>query len=153
MVFSKLVTRSIWPACGSCFSSSVSQEVIAPSLLQSWSVITWLLSMQVLFSTTRRALQVHLHLDFWEWSSWDLLISIGICCPWECVLLALLSFQGFLLAQFMCIPILMKQSTSSDCIHLDPILQIFFAVGVVLTMTWVRTYLYDQANLFSVLSG
>lgn len=105
MAFSKLVTRIIWPACSTCLSDLVSQKVLVPSLLQSWFIITWLPSMQVFFSNARRAPQDHLYLDFWEWSTWDLQISIGICCSWECLSSALLFFfLCFLLAQFMCSP-------------------------------------------------
>lgn len=57
MVFGKLVTVVTWPACGSWFSESVSQGVLAPSVLQSWSIIIWLPpSKQFVFSTAKRVL-------------------------------------------------------------------------------------------------
>lgn len=52
-------------------------------------------SMQVLVSAARRSLQDLLHLDFWEWSTWD----PQICCLWECTCLVLLSFFSFCYGQ------------------------------------------------------
>lgn len=107
MAFNKFVTRIIWPACSSCFSDLVSQEVLALSLLQSWSIITWFRSVRVgAFLYRQKSPAKDLQLDFWEWSTRDSQISVGICCPWECISSALPSFSSpyLLLAQLMCRP-------------------------------------------------
>lgn len=95
-----------WPACGSWFSESVSQGVLAPSVLQSWSIIIWLLpSKQFVFSTAKRVLP--------RWSSPWLLGIINVSPSdwyWDPLLLgawkssAFLPLFCFLLPQFMCSP-------------------------------------------------
>lgn len=147
MVFSKLVTRVTWPVCSSWFCESVSQGVLAPFVLQSWSIIIWLPpSKQFVFFTAKRVLP--------RWSSPWLLGMVNIRSSnwyWDPLLL------GLSVLSIPASPLFSAASVYGQCLNWSKssfrfhqyILQIF-TFGVTLWLEERPIYMIKPTSFLSI---